>query len=151
MKMKILYKLIKYISITALVTLFLTVGQFGQFMRSSNDVRKHALEDWAGADQKRQEQVAEFTQACLVGKKSQERDFKKQWNSKKMVCLNYPLKSVQRKMTGHSCTRLSAKRIRFYRLLHGLCLCWRNHKIKVTSFNCNATLSQPCAGFLCAQ
>jgi hypothetical protein len=84
-KMKILYKLIKYISITALVTLFLTVGQFGQFMRSSNDVRKHALEDWAGADQKRQEQVAEFTQACLVGKKSQERDFKKQWNSKRWL------------------------------------------------------------------
>jgi len=81
--MKILYKLIKYISITALVTLFLTVGQFGQFMRSSNDVRKHALEDWAGADQKRQEQVAEFTQACLVGKKSQERDFKKAMEQQK--------------------------------------------------------------------
>lgn len=75
--MNILYKSIKYISIAAVLALFLGAAQFGQLMSSSNDVRKHAIEGWAGADQERQEKMEEFTQACLVGRKAKREDFKK--------------------------------------------------------------------------
>lgn len=77
MKIKILKELIKYVLMFAFFILFLGVGQFGQLMHSSVDVRRHALDSWAGADQGRKFQVVDFTQTCIVGKKVKIEDFKK--------------------------------------------------------------------------
>lgn len=74
--MKAIRKLIKYMSISALVILILGVGQLGQLIASSHDVRKQALEGWAGADQERQDKMEDFTQACLIGDTVNRKDFK---------------------------------------------------------------------------
>lgn len=44
LKMNILYQPIKYIFFIILLLLFMAAGQFGQLMRSNDDVRNHVLE-----------------------------------------------------------------------------------------------------------
>lgn len=43
------------------------LAQFGQFMKSNNDLRNYALNNWASGDEQREQQVASFVQLCLVG------------------------------------------------------------------------------------
>lgn len=75
--MNILYQPIKYIFFIILLLLFMAAGQFGQLMRSNDDVRNHVLESWAGSDKDRQDQVAGFIQTCLKnGTKAKEATFK---------------------------------------------------------------------------
>lgn len=76
MEMKVILRLIKYMSIAVFVIFMLGVGQFGQLMASNYDVRKEALEGWAGADQERQEQVEDFAQVCLIGDTVKRKDSK---------------------------------------------------------------------------
>lgn len=87
MKMNI-YKSIKYISILLLIVLFVGVGQLGQVFNSNYDVRKYALESWAGEDKERQDQVSVFIQACLIGQKVNKESFKKEMELKQEGILN---------------------------------------------------------------
>ncbi|MGI2098580.1 hypothetical protein [Shewanella glacialipiscicola] len=76
--MKILYKPIKYISISVLFISLVGAGQFSQYLHSNDDVRKYALEHWAVNDKERQKQMVKFIQTCLVGEKYIKGDFNKE-------------------------------------------------------------------------
>lgn len=101
MKMNI-YKSIKYISILVLFVLFVGVGQLGQFFNSNDDVRKYALESWAGEDKERQDQVSVFIQACLIGQKANKESFKKEMELKQEGILHEPIIAVCAKKYGYT-------------------------------------------------
>lgn len=96
MKMNI-YKSIKYISILLLFVLFVGVGQLVQFFNSNYDVRKYALESWAGEDKERQDQVSVFIQACLIGE-----SFKKEMELKQEGILPEPSIAICAKKYGYT-------------------------------------------------
>jgi len=101
MKMNI-YKSIKYISILLLFVLFVGVGQLGQFFNSNYDVRKYALESWAGEDKERQDQVSVFIQACLIGQKANKESFKKEMELKQEGILHEPTIAICAKKYGYT-------------------------------------------------
>lgn len=101
MKMNI-YKSIKYISILLLFVLFIGVGQLGQFFNSNYDVRKYALESWAGEDKERQDQVSVFIQACLIGQKANKESFKKEMELKQEGILPEPSIAICAKKYGYT-------------------------------------------------
>lgn len=101
MKMNI-YKSIKYISILVLFVLFVGVGQLGQFFNSNHDVRKYALESWAGEDKERQDQAAVFIQVCLIGQKANKESFKKEMELKQEGILPEPAIAVCAKKYGYT-------------------------------------------------
>lgn len=101
MKMNI-YKSIKYISILLLFVLFVGVGQLGQFFNSNYDVRKYALESWAGEDKERQDQVSVFIQACLIGQKANKESFKKEMELKQEGILHEPSIAICAKKYGYT-------------------------------------------------
>ena len=97
-----IYKSIKYISILLLFVLFVGVGQLGQFFNSNDDVRRYALESWAGEDKERQDQVSVFTQACLIGQKANKESFKKEMELKQEGVLREPIIAVCAKKYGYT-------------------------------------------------
>ena len=101
MKMNI-YKSIKYISILLLFVLFVGVGQLGQLFNSSYDVRKYALESWAGEDKERQDQVSVFIQDCLIGQKANKESFKKEMELKQEGILHEPIIAICAKKYGYT-------------------------------------------------
>lgn len=92
-----IYKSIKYISILLLFVLFVGVGQLGQLFNSSYDVRKYALESWAGEDKERQDQVSVFIQDCLIGE-----SFKKEMELKQEGILPEPSIAICAKKYGYT-------------------------------------------------
>lgn len=97
-----IYKSIKYISILLLFVLFVGVGQLGQFFNSNYDVRKYALESWAGEDKERQDQVSVFIQACLIGQKANKESFKKEMELKQEGILPEPSIAICAKKYGYT-------------------------------------------------
>lgn len=97
-----IYKSIKYISILLLFVLFVGAGQLGQFFNSNYDVRKYALENWAGEDKERQDQVSVFIQACLIGQKANKESFKKEMELKQEGILPEPSIAICAKKYGYT-------------------------------------------------
>ena len=97
-----IYKSIKYISILLLFVLFVGAGQLGQFFNSNYDVRKYALESWAGEDKERQDQVSVFIQACLIGQKANKESFKKEMELKQEGILPEPSIAICAKKYGYT-------------------------------------------------